>query len=252
MNSLKEKVVIITGANAGVGEETARLFGEAGAKLVICARRVEKLEAVTKELTEKGVEVLAIPTDISKIEDVKNLIKQTIEKFGKLDVLVNNAGVLDKDLNAINRVDYDDLSHVIDINEKGTIYCMSEALKVMKSGASIVNIASVAGVYGCGGAAYVATKAAIIGVTKHTAYRFAKEQIRCNAICPGNITTTMSASLNPQTLDVQMFTSMQKHSDLTVSSCSPLDVAKVALFLASDDSAPITGQAIVTDYGADL
>ena len=119
--------------------------------------------------------VLCVPTDISKIDDVKNLVSKTVEAFGKVDVLVNNAGVLDKGLNAIDRIDYDELNRVIDINQKGTMYCMFEALKVMTSGASIVNIASVAGQFGAGGAVYVSTKAAIIGVTKHTAMRLQKK-----------------------------------------------------------------------------
>ena len=165
---------------------------------------------------------------------------------------MNNAGVLDKGLNAIDRIDYDDLNRVIDINQKGTMYCMSEALKVMTSGASIVNIASVAGQFGAGGAVYVSTKAAIIGVTKHTAMRFAKENIRCNAICPGSITTDMAAGLTPDTMDMKMMGAMSAHSDLSLKPCSPEDVARVTLFLASDDAAPITGQVVVTDYGVDL
>lgn len=143
-------------------------------------------------------------------------------------------------------------TRVIDINQKGTMYCMSEALKVMKSGASIVNISSVAGQYGAGGAVYVSTKAAIIGVTKHAAMRFAKEKIRCNVICPGSITTDMAAGLTPDTMDMKMMGAMSAHSDLTLQPCSPLDVAKVALFLASDDAAPLTGQVVVSDYGVDL
>ena len=252
MGKLDNKVAIITGGNAGVGKEMAKLFASEGAKVVISARRQQVLEEVAKEIEAAGGTVLCVPTDISSIDDVKNLISKTIETYGKLDILVNNAGVLDKGLNAIDRIDYDDLNRVIDINQKGTMYCMSEALKVMTSGASIVNISSVAGQYGAGGAVYVSTKAAIIGVTKHTAMRFAKDKIRCNVICPGSITTDMAAGLTPETMDLNMMVAMRAHSDLSLQPCSPLDVAKIALFLASDDSAPITGQVIVSDYGVDL
>lgn len=252
MKKLENKVAIITGGNAGVGKEIAKLFASEGATVVISARRQQALDEVAKEIGEAGGKVLGVPTDISKIDDVKNLIKTTIDTYGQLDILINNAGVLDQGLNAIDRIDYDDLNKVIDINQKGTMYCMSEALKVMTSGASIVNISSVAGQYGAGGAVYVSTKAAIIGVTKHTAMRFAKEKIRCNVICPGSITTSMAAGLTPDTMDMKMMGAMSAHSDLSLQPCSPLDVAKVALFLASDDAAPLTGQVIVSDYGVDL
>ena len=244
MGKLDNKVAIITGGNAGVGKEIAKLFASEGAKVVISARRQQVLEEVAKEIEAAGGTVLCVPTDISKVDDVKNLVSKTVETFGQLDILINNAGVLDKGLNAIDQIDYDDLNRVIDINQKGTMYCMSEALKVMKSGASIVNISSVAGQYGAGGAVYVSTKAAIIGVTKHAAMRFAKEKIRCNVICP--------AGLTPDTMDMKMMGAMSAHSDLTLQPCSPLDVAKVALFLASDDAAPLTGQVVVSDYGVDL
>ncbi|WP_318003602.1 SDR family NAD(P)-dependent oxidoreductase [Faecalibacillus intestinalis] len=252
MGKLDNKVAIITGGNAGVGKEIAKLFASEGAKVVISARRQQVLEEAAKEIEAAGGTVLCVPTDISKVDDVKNLVSKTVETFGQLDILINNAGVLDKGLNAIDQIDYDDLNRVIDINQKGTMYCMSEALKVMKSGASIVNISSVAGQYGAGGAVYVSTKAAIIGVTKHTAMRFAKEKIRCNVICPGSITTDMAAGLTPDTMDMKMMGAMSAHSDLTLQPCSPLDVAKVALFLASDDAAPLTGQVVVSDYGVDL
>lgn len=252
MGKLDNKVAIITGGNAGVGKEIAKLFASEGAKVVISARRQQQLEEVAKEIEATGGTVLTVPTDISKSDDVKNLVSKTMDSFGKLDILINNAGVLDQGLKAIDCFDYDDLNRVIDINQKGTMYCMSEALKVMTSGASIVNISSVAGQYGAGGAVYVSTKAAIIGVTKHTAMRFAKEQIRCNVICPGSITTDMAAGLTPDTMDMKMMGAMSAHSDLSLKPCSPLDVAKVALFLASDDAAPLTGQVIVSDYGVDL
>lgn len=252
MNRLEGKVAVITGGNAGVGATIAKLFASEGAKVVISARRAGPLNEVAAEIQAAGGEALSVPTDISKPEDVAKLIQKTIEAFGKIDVLVNNAGVLDKDLNSIVQIDYDDMEKVIDINEKGTIYCLSEALKKMESGASIVNIASVAGAYGCGGAAYVASKAAIIGITKHTAMRYAKEQIRCNVICPGSIKTTMASSLKPETMDHAMMGAMMAHSDLSVPACEPEDVADIALFLASDESRAVTGQVIVSDFGADL
>ena len=231
MGKLDNKVAIVTGGNAGVGKEIAKLFASEGAKVVISARRQQVLEEVAKEIEAAGGTVLCVPTDISKVDDVKNLVSKTVETFGQLDILINNAAVL---------------------VQKGTMYCMSEALKVMKSGASIVNISSVAGQYGAGGAVYVSTKAAIIGVTKHAAMRFAKEKIRCNVICPGSITTDMAAGLTPDTMDMKMMGAMSAHSDLSLQPCSPLDVAKVALFLASDDAAPLTGQVVVSDYGVDL
>ncbi|MEG1060340.1 MAG: SDR family oxidoreductase [Oscillospiraceae bacterium] len=252
MDRLKGKVVIITGSNSGVGAAAAQIFAKEGAKVVISARRIAPLEEIAAKIKNSGGEVLMVPTDISKPEDAENLIKKTIEAYGKLDVLVNNAGVLDTGLNAIDRMDYGDLDRVLDINTKGTMYCMHEALKHMSTGASIVNIDSVAGAHGIGGAAYVASKGAIVSVTKHTALRFAKEKIRCNAICPGSILTPMSASLNPETMDMKMMGALQAHNDMTVSSCEPEDVANIALFLASDESRAITGQIITSDFGSTL
>ena len=136
----------------------------------------------------------------------------------------------------------------------GTMYAIREAsAEMLKAGqGSIVNVASVAGVMGCGGAAYVASKAAIVGVTRHTALRFAGMGIRCNAICPGSIVTPMVADANPANLDADMFGQMGKHSDLRVPVCMPEDVANILLFFASDESRAITGQAIVSDFGSTL
>ena len=145
-------------------------------------------------------------------------------------------------------------SLVFSINTKGTIFCSRECAKIMaeKGTGSIINLDSVAGHFGCGGAAYVTSKAAVIGLTKHTALRFAGKGIRCNSVCPSTIVTPMTMTTDPKTLDVDMMTQMSKHADLRVQPCMPDDVAKVCLFLASDDSRPITGQVIVCDYGSTL
>ena len=255
MGRLDGKVVVITGSNSGVGAAAAKLFASEGATVVISARRVEALLEVEKEIKALGATVLSVPTDIGKVEECENLIAKTIEAFGKIDVLVNNAGVLDSGLRAINKFTDEDLDRVLQINEKGTMYCMRAALQHMipaKSG-SIVNVASVAGYNGGGGAAYVASKAAIIGITKHTAMRTATSHIRCNVLCPGNILTPMTAGMDFSNMDMEMFGAMAAHSDLKgCQSCTAEDVASVLLFLASDESKPITGQTIVCDYGANL
>ena len=124
MGRLEGKVAVITGGNSGVGAATAKLFAREGAKVVISARREAQLEAVAAEIREAGGEVLPVVTDISKAEDADNLIAKTMEAYGKIDVLVNNAGILEAGLKPIDRVENDDMDRVIGINQKGTMYCI--------------------------------------------------------------------------------------------------------------------------------
>ncbi len=254
MNRLEGKVAIITGANSGVGAATAVKFASEGAKVVITARREGPLEEVAAKIRNAGGDVLPIASDISKVDDAKKVVAMTLEKYGKIDILINNAGVLDSGLKAIDKFTDEDMDKVIDINTKGTMIMMREVTAEMaKSGyGSIVNVASVAGYHGTGGAAYVASKAAIIGITKHTALRFAGTGVRCNTLCPGTIVTPMVADMNPANLDMDIFGQMMKHNDLKVQPCMPDDLANMLLFFASDESRAITGQAIVTDFGSTL
>lgn len=254
MNRLEGKVAIITGGNSGVGEATAKKFAAEGAKVVISARREAQLQAVADEIIANGGEVLPVVSDISKPEDAEKLVAAAVEKYGKVDILINNAGVLDSGLKAVDKFSEEDVNKVLDINTKGTMYMIREASKEMSKAnyGSIVNVASVAGVMGCGGAAYVASKAAVLGVTRHTALRFAGTGVRCNAICPGTIVTPMVAGMNPANMDMDIFGQMMKHNDLKVSPCMPEDVANMLLFFASDESRAITGQTIVTDFGSTL
>ena len=254
MNRLEGKVAIITGGNSGVGAATAVKFANEGAKVVITARREAQLEEVAVKIREMGGEVLPICSDISKVEDAKRVVAETLAAFGKIDILINNAGVLDNGLKAIDSFTNDDMNRVIDINTKGTM-CMTREVSVemAKTGyGSIVNVASVAGVMGCGGAAYVASKAAIIGLTRHTALRFAGTNVRCNALCPGTIVTPMVAGMSPANMDMNIFGQMMKHNDLKCQPCFPEDLANMLLFFASDESRAITGQSIVTDFGSTL
>lgn len=249
---LKDKVAIITGANSGVGAACAKLFAQNGAKVIMGARRLEALEAVAQEIKEQGGEAVVVRADISKDEDCKALVQAAMDNFGQLDILVNNAGVLDSFLKGIAQFDDEEIQKVIGVNEIGTMQCMRAALPVMKYGSSIVNVASVAGYNGGGGAAYVASKAAIIGITKHTAMSYAKEGIRCNAVCPGTIATPMVAGMDPAKLDPRVMGGMALHSDLQLPICQPIDVANIVAFLASDLSKALTGQIIVSDFGVNL
>lgn len=254
MNRLIDKVAVITGGNSGVGAATAKLFAEEGAQVVISARRKDKLDEVAREIEESGGEVLAVQCDISKPEDCDALIQAALDNFGRIDILVNNAGMLESGLLPIDKARDEDINAVIDTNLKGTMYMTRAAAREMEPGeaGSIVNIASVAGEKGCGGAAYAASKAGIIGLTKHTAMRFGGKGIRSNAVCPGTIVTPMTMNSDAKDMDPDMMNAMYRHLDLKAGTCMPEDVASIALFLASDESKAMTGQILVSDFGASL
>lgn len=254
MGRLEGKVALVTGGNSGIGACTAELFAKEGAKVVISARRVEQLEAVAEKIKAAGGEALAVPCDISKKEQCTQAIQKTVEAFGTIDILVNNAGVVDSGIEAIEKVTDQTIDSLIDINTKGTLYLTREASKIMleKKSGSIVNVASVAGYTGGGGVAYVASKAAVIGMTKNIAMRCASENVRCNALCPGSVVTPMTMNMKKEELDMNMMGAMAKHADLTLPVCKPDEIANAILFLASDESAAITGQVIVIDHGANI
>lgn len=252
MYNLKGKTAVITGGNSGVGATTALLFARSGANVVISARRQAALDEVAEKIKAEGGNVLTVPTDISKDEDCKNLMKAAVDTFGGVDILVNNAGVLDTGLAPVDRFDDVEAQKLISINQIGTMQCIRAALQYMTEGASIVNVASVAGVNGGGGAAYVSTKSAIIGITKHTALLLADKYIRCNAVCPGTIVTPMTMNMKRDELDMRMMGAMSRHADLKIRPCMADDVANIIGFLSSDGSKALTGQILVSDFGSSL
>lgn len=254
MNRLVGKTAVITGGNSGIGACTAELFAQEGANVVISARRVEQLEAVAEKIRQNGGKVLAVPCDIAKPDQCRNVIAKTIETFGTVDILVNNAGVVDNGLEPIEKVSDETIDWLIDINTKGTLYISREAAKVMieRQAGSIVNVSSVAGYTGGGGSAYAASKAAIIGLTKNIAMRGAAVRVRCNALCPGSVVTPMTMNMKKEELNPDMMGAMARYADLSLPPSRPEEVANAILFFASDESAAITGQVIVIDHGADL
>ena len=254
MGRLEGKVAIITGGNSGVGAATAELFAKEGAKVVITARREPQLEEIAQRIRANGGEVTVVRCDVSKVEEVEAMVKKAVDTYGRIDILVNNAGVLEAGLKPIESCTDEDFEWVMSINTKGCLYCTRAVVKeMMKNNAgSIINLDSVAGAFGTGGASYVASKAAVIGLTKHTALRFTGTGIRCNSVNPSTIVTPMTMSTDPKSLDQAMMGQMNKHMNLSVTPCMPIDIANILLFLASDESRAITGQVIVSDFGATL
>ena len=249
MGRLDNKVAIITGGNSGIGAKAAELFASEGAKVVISARRVDKLAQVAQRITQAGGQVLAIPCDISKAEQCDKLVAETLAAFGDVDILVNNAGVLDSGLEAIEKVSDQTIDYLVDINLKGTLYMTRAVAKKMvadKNG-SIVNVSSVAGYCGNGGAAYVASKAGVIGLTKNIAMRTASLGIRCNAVSPGGVVTDIPLVMPPS--DEFGFSRTSKLLDFSGELAMPEDLADAILFLASDQSRYVNGEELKCDGG---
>ena len=197
---LKDKVAIITGSARGIGKAIAEEYAKNGAKVVISDILQELADETAKELQEKyNVEILAIKADVSKMEEVDSLVKNTIEKFGSIDIIVNNAGITRDNL--IMRMSEDEWNLVIDINLKGVFNCIKAVTRPMmkQRAGKIINITSVVGQMGNAGQInYAASKAGVIGMTKTSAKELGSRGIKVNAIAPGFIVSEMTDKLSDQ------------------------------------------------------
>ena len=242
---LNGKCAVVTGASRGIGKAIALKLASLGANIVINFRNNEKeaLE-VESEIRGMGVDALSIKADISKLDQVENLIKSAKEKFGAIDIIVNNAGIT-KD-NLILRMKEEDFDSVIDVNLKGVFNCLKSITPVMirqKKG-KIINISSVVGISGNAGQVnYAASKAGIIGMTKSLAKEIGTRGINVNAVAPGFIDTEMTECLGEKVKE-----EAKKNIPLKRFGTAE-DVAEVVAFLASDESDYITGQVIHVDGG---
>ena len=242
-----DKVVIITGGNSGIGKATALAFAKEGAQVVI-ADLSDKIEATI--LDSKLDRFLYSKVDVSKWEEVKNLVQKTIQEKGRLDVLVNNAGIGGPRLRTDEYTD-EAFDHVMNVNVKGVWYGMKAALPYFKANkcGSIINIASLAGHVVMGGyLAYAASKHAVLGMTKVAAVEFAKYGVRINAVCPG-------FTLTPMFEDVEGHEKLKDNLQQAIPMKrfgQPDEIAKTILFLASDDSSFTTGQGLIVDGGLSL
>jgi len=250
MKRLEGKVAVITGANSGIGEVTAELFATKGAAVVLVARRKEKLLDVEKRITEAGGRALTVPGDVTSPADCRNVFKQTISAFGKVDILVNNAGIVDNHTQTLKVTD-ELWDRVIAINLTGTFLFCREALKYMTEAGTgaIVNVSSIAGAYGNGGAAYTASKYGVTGLTKNLALHDSGTGIRCNATCPGPTPTPLNTPDKLAHFDQEFIEICARHTDMSVGVSETIDQANAILFLCTDESRFMTGQVVVVDRG---
>lgn len=244
MENIK-KVALITGATRGIGKQIAITLAKEGYNIALNYRKEnEDLENAKKEITELGVRVLAVQGDVSKYEDCERFVKEIIEKFGHIDVLVNNAGITRDCL--LIRMKEEDFKQVIDTNLGGTYNVTKNVISYMMKAHSgrIINISSVVGIVGNAGQTnYSASKAGIIGFTKSLAKEVASRNILVNAIAPGFIETDMTGVLKEEIKNEIAKNIPMKRMGSTQ------EVAKVVKFLTSDDSSYITGQVINVDGG---
>jgi NAD(P)-dependent dehydrogenase (short-subunit alcohol dehydrogenase family) len=250
MNRLSGKIALITGANSGIGAATAELFASEGATVVLVARRRDKLTAVEAAIAAAGVGALALPADVTHPDDCARVCAETVERFGRIDVLVNNAGIVDQHTPTIRATD-ELWDTVVAVNLTGTFTLCREALKHMTAAGagSIVNVSSIAGVYGNGGAAYSASKYGVVGLTRNIALQYAGSAIRCNAVCPGPTPTALNTPDKLARFDDEFMAICARHTDLSVGPSDVLDQAMAILFFAGDEARSVTGQVLVVDRG---
>ena len=240
-----DKVAIITGATRGIGKQIALTLANEGYNIVLNYRTEnDELKQLKNEIESKKVKCLTVQGDVTNFEDCKQMIESAIEKFGKVDVLVNNAGIT-KDM-LLARMKEEDFKQVIDVNLVGTFNMTKNVISYMMKARNgrIINISSVVGIAGNAGQTnYSASKAGIIGFTKSLAKEVASRNILVNAVAPGFIETNMTEVLKQEVKD-----EIAKNIPLKRMG-TPQDVANVVKFLASEDSSYITGQVISVDGG---
>ncbi|URM42547.1 glucose 1-dehydrogenase [Acinetobacter sp. AS23] len=242
MSRLQNKVCIITGAASGMGESEAIAFAQQGAKLIIADMNLEQANQVAGKIINAGGEAFAFQVDVTQFNQLKQLVEFTLEKFGRIDVLLNNAGIFDKYTNSLDTTE-ELWDTMFAINVKAVFNLSNLVLpKMIEQGSgAIINIASIAGLVAqMGGASYTASKHAVIGYTKHLAAVYAKHGIKINAICPGTIRTPMTAKmLETRPTDKIPLDRFGEASE----------VAELAIFLASDEARFMNGSCITIDGG---
>lgn len=248
---LQGKVAVITGAGSGMGRAMALRFAADGAAVVGADIFGDRMDAVAREVREAGGTLTPMVVDVSKRAEVEAMVARAIDEHGGLNVLVNNAGIMDS-FQGVATLEDDMYARVMAVNVYGPLAAMRAAVRHMKAhgGGSIVNISSAAGAGGgAAGAAYTASKHALIGLTRNTAVTYAPAAVRCNAILCGAVETGIGSSIDPSKIEGEAMAQYGKWHALAPATLQPSDIANVALFLASDEAARINGALIAADAG---
>lgn len=244
---LKNKVAIVTGASKGIGKSIAKAFGQQGAKLIIVSRKEEAVNETANEFQKEGINAVAVATHMGDFEQIKKLVNKTVETFGGIDIVVNNAAI-NPVFGPILEADIPVFNKIMDVNVKGPLELCKLAYPFMKEngGGSIINISSIEGLTpGLGLGLYSISKATLIALTKVLAKEWGIDNIRANVICPGLVQTKFSEALTSNEKILKMVMSKQALPKLA----TPEDIAGLALFLASEASSFCTGSIYTADGG---
>ncbi|SDH67410.1 NAD(P)-dependent dehydrogenase, short-chain alcohol dehydrogenase family [Alteribacillus persepolensis] len=246
---LQKKVAVITGAASGIGKAIAELYANEDIKVVLADLDLDSAKAVEEGITRSGGEAKAVKVNVANLADIENMIAAAVKEFGTLDILVNNAGITDS-MEPAGDIDDEKWDDIFEINTKGVMRAIRTTLPIFleKGKGVIINTASTGGLNGAhAGAAYTASKHAVVGITKNTGFMYADKGIRCNAIAPGGVDTNIASAMK----NIHGFgASRTKLSQGAMPRIGkPEEIAQVALFLASDASSFVNGTVITADAG---
>jgi NAD(P)-dependent dehydrogenase (short-subunit alcohol dehydrogenase family) len=248
---LAGKTAIITGAASGIGRSMVTRFVDAGANVVAVDVHTERLDETVQAVVASGGSIAGVPGDVSVQNVAESLVGVAIKAFGSVDVLVNNAGVMDY-MQGVGELDDDIWRRVFSTDLDAVMFTSRSAVRHMKSngGGAIVNVASAAGSRGgAAGVAYTAAKHGVVGLTRHTAWAYVGHGIRCNAICPGSTDTNIVESMPEDRVDAVGGARAGVLGALVPRLLDPDEIARLGVFLASDDSSALNGAIIAADSG---
>lgn len=248
---LQDKVAVITGAASGMGLAMATLFAQQGAKVVAGDWNEQRLNDAVAQIQHNGGSIVGLQGNIADQASAEALVDLAVTSYGRIDVLCNNAGIMDY-MQGVGELSDEIWRKVLSINLDGPMFTSRKAVQYMlaQGSGSIINIASTAALRGgAAGVAYTVSKHALIGLSQNTAWQYAKRGIRCNTICPGGTKTNIGETMPPDKLDLTGAQRAAVFGALCPAFLDPIDIANVALFLASDEARMINGAVITADGG---